>query len=134
MNIYLIDFIVQPRPIQHCKAIMKKVKVLVTHSYQTLFDPLDCSPPSSLSLGFSRQAYWSGLPFPSPGDLPDPGIKLRSPALQADSLLSHQESRVIIFQLKKECLLELVTQGSDPKSDCNWLLSSIKRGLTALSS
>ena len=41
-------------------------------------------PP--LSMGFSRQEYWSGLPFPSPGDLPDPGIKPRSPALQADSL------------------------------------------------
>ena len=134
MHIYLIDFIVQQRPIQHCKAIMKKVKVLVTHSYQTLCDHLDCSPPGSLSLGFSRQAYWSGLPFPSAGDLPDPGIKLRSPALQADSLLSRQESGVIIFQLKKECLLELVTQGSDPKSDCNWLLSSIKRGVTALPS
>ena len=39
-----------------------------------------------LSMGFSRQDYWSGLPFPSPGDLPDPGIKRRSPALQADSL------------------------------------------------
>ena len=41
-----------------------------------------------LSMGFSRQGYWSGSPFPSPEDLPDPGIKLRSPALQADSLLS----------------------------------------------
>ena len=41
-----------------------------------------------LSLGFSRQEYWSGLPWPSPGDLPDPGIKPRSPALQADFLLS----------------------------------------------
>ena len=43
-----------------------------------------CQAP--LSMGFSRQEYWSGLPFPSPGDLPDPGIKPRSPALQADSL------------------------------------------------
>ena len=44
-----------------------------------------------LSMGFSRQEYWSGLPCPPPGDLPDPGIKPRSPALQADSLpLSHQ--------------------------------------------
>ena len=41
-----------------------------------------------LSTGFSRQEYWSGLPFPSPGDLPDPGIELRSPALQADALTS----------------------------------------------
>ena len=37
-------------------------------------------------MGFSRQEYWSGLPFPSPEDLPNPGIKPRSPALQADSL------------------------------------------------
>ena len=39
-------------------------------------------------MGFSRQEYWSGLPFPSPEDLPDPGIEPRSPALQADSLPS----------------------------------------------
>ena len=41
-----------------------------------------------LSMGFSRQEYWNGLPFPSPGDLPDPGIEPRSPALQADALTS----------------------------------------------
>jgi len=39
-------------------------------------------------MGFSRQEYWNGLPFPSSGDLPDPGIELRSPALQADYLPS----------------------------------------------
>ena len=43
-----------------------------------------CQAP--LSMGFSRQEYWSGLPFPSPGDLPDPGIRPESAALQADSL------------------------------------------------
>ena len=43
------------------------------------------APPS---MGFSRQEYWSGLPFPSPGDLPNPGIEPRSPALQADALTS----------------------------------------------
>ena len=41
---------------------------------------------ASLSLQFSSQEYWSGLPFPSPGDLPDPGIEPGSPALQTDSL------------------------------------------------
>ena len=41
-----------------------------------------------LSMGFSRQEYRSGLPFPSPGDLPDPGIEPGSPALQADALTS----------------------------------------------
>ena len=45
-----------------------------------------CQAP--LSMEFSRQEYWSGLPFPPPGDLPDPGIESGSPALQADSLLS----------------------------------------------
>ena len=42
-----------------------------------------CRAP--LSVGFSRQEYWSGLPFPPPGDLPNPGIEPRSPTLQADS-------------------------------------------------
>ena len=41
-----------------------------------------------LSMGFSRQEYWSGLPFPSPGDLPNPGIEPGSPALEADALTS----------------------------------------------
>ena len=41
-------------------------------------------------MGFSRQEYWSGLPFPSPGDLPDPGIEPRFPALEADTLTSEQ--------------------------------------------
>ena len=43
---------------------------------------------AALSMGFPRQEYWSELPFPSPGDLPDPGIEPGSPALQADSLLT----------------------------------------------
>ena len=41
----------------------------------TLCDPVNCSPPCSVSMGFSRQEYWRGLPFPPPGDLPDLGIK-----------------------------------------------------------
>ena len=48
------------------------------------------APPS---MGFSRREYWSGLPFPSPGDLPNPGIKPGSPALQADSLLSESPGK-----------------------------------------
>jgi len=44
---------------------------------------------------FSRQEYWSGLPFPSPGDLPDPGIEPRSPAVRADSLPSEPPAKVI---------------------------------------
>ena len=45
---------------------------------------------------FSRQEYWHGLPYPSPGDLPDPGIEPRSPALQADSLLFEYVSVIFI--------------------------------------
>ena len=50
--------------------------------------PSTVAHQAPLSKGFSRQEYWSGLPFPSPGDLPDPGIEPTFPALQADSLLS----------------------------------------------
>ena len=48
----------------------------------------------ALSMGFSRQECWSGLPFPSPGDLPDPGIEPRSPALQADALPSEPPGKL----------------------------------------
>ena len=54
---------------------------------------------TSLSVRFSRQGYWSGLPCPPPGDLPDPGIKPGSPALQADSLLSEPQGRDILNAL-----------------------------------
>ena len=54
---------------------------LVTESHPTLCDPTDCSSTVSLSVGFPRQEYCSGLPFPSPGHLPNPGIEPASPAL-----------------------------------------------------
>ena len=53
--------------------------------FVTLWTVAHQAPPS---MGFSRQEYWSGLPFPSPEDLPDPGIEHRSPAWQADALPS----------------------------------------------
>ena len=65
------------------------VHVLAAQLCPILCNPGHCSPPgSSLYMEFSRQEYWSGLPFPSPGDLPNPGIEPRSPALQADALPS----------------------------------------------
>ena len=48
-------------------------------------------------MGFSRQEYWGGLPFPSPGDLPDPGIKLGSPAFQMDSLPSEPSGKCYLW-------------------------------------
>ena len=62
--------------------------MLVTQLCLTLCDSMDYSPPAPLSTEFSRREYWSGLPFPSPGGPPDPGIEPQSLALQADCLLS----------------------------------------------
>ena len=59
---------------------------LVPKSCPTLVTLLTVACQAPPSMGFSRQEYWSGLPFPSPGDLPSPGIEPGSPALQADSL------------------------------------------------
>ena len=60
----------------------------VAQSCPTLCDPWSVAHQAPLSMGFSRQEYWSGLPFPSPGDLLDSGIEPRSPALKADALTS----------------------------------------------
>ena len=60
-----------------------KMKVIVVQSCPTLCNPMD--------MGFPRQEYWSGLSFPSPGDLPNSGIEPGSPALQADSLPTEKE-------------------------------------------
>ena len=54
----------------------------------SLWPPWTVAPQALLSMNFSRQKYWRRLPFPSPGDLPDPGTKPKSPALQTDSLPS----------------------------------------------
>ena len=59
---------------------------LVAKSCLTIVTPWTVARQAPLSMEFSRQEYRSGLPFPSPGDLPDPGIKPGSPTLQADSL------------------------------------------------
>ena len=61
---------------------------LVAKSNPTFATPWTVAYQAPQSVGFSRQEYWSGLPFPSPEDLPNPGIELGSPALQADTLPS----------------------------------------------
>ena len=77
---------------------MVKVKSLSSvRLFETPWTVAHQAPPS---MGFSRQEYWSGLPFPSPGDLTNPGIKPRSPALQADALtrscLADERHRVCV--------------------------------------
>ena len=68
--------------------IAQKVISSVTESCLTLCDPIDCACQAPLSMRFPRQEYWSGLPCPPPGDLPNPGMEPRSLALQVDSLPS----------------------------------------------
>ena len=72
----------------HCRCIQTtlKVKVKSLSRVRLLATPWTVARQAPLSVGFSRQEYWSGLPFPSPGDLPDTGIKRRSPVLQEESL------------------------------------------------
>ena len=99
-SIFSQGFIVSPwgpdRERWHaCKGVFWKMCVCVClcvfrcFSHVWLFEtPRTVAHQAPMSMGFSRQEYWSGLPFPSPGNLPDPGIELGSPAWQADSLLS----------------------------------------------
>ena len=68
-----------------------KVKVKSFSRVQLFATPWTIAHQTPPSMGFSRQEYWSGLPFPSPGDIPDPGIKSRSPVLQADTLTSEPQ-------------------------------------------
>ena len=71
-------------------------------------DTMDIACQNSLFMGFSRQDYWSGLPFPSAGDLPNPGIKPGSPALQAGSFPTELSAKPvytkngILFSFKKK--------------------------------
>ena len=65
-----------------------KVKVLVAQSCLSILTPWTVAHQALLSMEFSRQEYWSGLPFPSPGDLSNPGIKPGPPTLQVDFLPS----------------------------------------------
>ena len=78
---------------------MITLKVKVTQSCPTLCDPTDCCPPGSSVHGILQQEWWSGLPLPSPGDLPNPGIEPRSPTLQAESLVSEPPGKPHVITL-----------------------------------
>ena len=70
---------------QHCELTMcYPLLRLVAQPYQVPCNPVDCSPTGSSAIAFSRQEYSSGLPCPPPGNLLNPGIEPRFPALQAD--------------------------------------------------
>ena len=75
------------------------VKVKLLSCVRLFATPWTVAYQGPLSMGFSRQEYWSGLPFPSPGDVPKPGIEPGSPALQVDALPSEPPGKLtqIIF-------------------------------------
>ena len=73
----------------------------VSQSCINLSDSMDCSLPGSFFHGFSRQEYWSSLPFSTPGDLPSPGIKPGSPAFQADTLTSEPTGTGLLPKLEQ---------------------------------
>ena len=72
---------------------------------------MDCSIPGSSDHGFSRQGYWSGFPFPSLEDLPNPGIEPGSPTLQADILPSEPPGKPGILEAKEYWVLKIGTEG-----------------------
>ena len=79
--------------------LLSRVRLFVT--------PWTVAYQAPLSMGFSRQECWRGLPFPSPGDLPDPGIKPGSPALQADALPSEPPGKPLKLWIKRKMSMRL---------------------------
>ena len=96
-------------PLQKVQAILTFSKKVTVGLYQWKCQPLSrvqlfvtpwtAAHQAPLSMEFSRQEYWSGLPFPSPGDLPHPGIKPRSPTLQAASLPTEPTGKLISMKV-----------------------------------
>ena len=80
-----------------------KVKVKSLSRVRLFETPWTVTYQVPLSMGFSRQEFWSGLPFPSPGDLSNPGIEPRSPALQADSLPAEPQGKPFVLKYIRIC-------------------------------
>ena len=74
------------------------MKVKLLSHVQLFVTPWTVACQAPQSMEFSRQEYWSGLPFPSLGDLPDPGIEARSPTLQADTLPSETPGKFLLYR------------------------------------
>ena len=83
----------------------KKVKAKSLSRVRLLATPWTVAYQAPQSMEFSRKKYWSGLPFPSPGDLPNPGIEPRSPALQADTLPPEPPGKAYIMYKKHKFII-----------------------------
>ena len=93
-----------------------KVKVKSLSCVWLLATPWTAAHQAPPSMGFSRQEYWSGLPFPSPGDLPHPGMEPGSPALQADSLPTKPLGKSLIW------VLGIISSFTDHNNLLRWQL------------
>ena len=95
-KLYLTSLLIKNLNNNLCSLVVKvKMKVLSLVRFFATPWTIACQAPPSM--GFPREEYWNGLPFPSPGDLPDPGIKPGCPALQADSLPSEPPGNMFIY-------------------------------------
>ena len=106
-----------------------RVKVKSLSHVQLFATPWTVAHQASPSMGFSRQEYWSGLPFPSPGDLPNPGIEPESPALEADALTSEPPGKPKNTGVGSLFLLQWIF----PTQESNWSLLHCRQILYQLS-
>ena len=104
-----------------------KVKVKSLSCVRLFATPWTVAYQAPPSMGFSRQEYWSVLPFPSPGDLPDPRIEPRSPALEADTLTSEPPGKP--FYRSDEITCSAYSTGKEMTERCSdskfWAFSSM---------
>ena len=107
------DWNVKNKPPTKQLSSLSRIRLSVT--------PWTVADQTPLSMGFSRQEYWSGLPFPSSGDLPHPGIEARSPALQADALPSKPPGIKLVSPPNLKSL------GSKPKDLINHRLGVFRK-------
>ena len=109
--------------------LFAKVKVKSLSHVRLFVTPWTVAHEAPISIEFSRQEYWSELPFSSPGDLPDPGIEPGSSVLQADSLpLSHWGIPILLLYLQKIFLILpqiFYVQINSGKKTSNWLYTTI---------
>ena len=109
-----------------------KVQVKSLSRVRLFATPWSVAHQAPPSMGFSRQEYWSGLPFPSPGDLPDPGIEPRSPTLQADALTSeppgkpHPKAKLVPKKrsLVVCCWTDPLQLSESQQNHCIWVCSA----------
>ena len=105
--------------------LLPKVKMKSLSCVRLFATPWTVAHQVPLSMGFSRQEYWSGLPFPSPEDLPEPGFEPRSPALQADALPSEPPgkpvaSSAVVQKRRVHGLQQLRLPGSRAQAQYSW--------------